>query len=63
MISVRFLSPLHLDFALHSQVIIFIIIALALDLVHPTTIQFIFHWTTFIVTTPRGMSPAASYPS
>ena len=43
MISVRFLSPLHLDFALHSQIIIFAIIALALDVVVlPTTVWFIF---------------------
>lgn len=40
MISVRFLSPLHLDFALHSQIIISILTALALDVVHPTTVQF-----------------------
>jgi hypothetical protein len=32
-------SPLDLDFALHSQIIIFAIIALAVDVVHPTTIH------------------------
>ena len=53
-------SSLDLDFALHFQVIIFTIIALALDVVHLTTIHpFYFHFWTPLLIDYDAARPAA----
>jgi hypothetical protein len=64
-LSYVFSSPFILDFALHSWSTIFTFVALALNVVHLTTIQ-----TNFLhfghrrlsITTLRGLPPAVQYP-